>query len=1000
MLYMDNISYKYQGKLEEAVVLVGTFQIKEGLAYYQQIIEDKQTVKADLIEALLQATTVLTDYGYFEQAQVYVERLSKLELSHPAHVRYLIAKGDVLNKLGDFVHSVEIATEALAYCEQHKESCESLLVRCLLIRGILANWSEKATWITKAYEALDLYECSIEDRVFCFGLMGIGERDLKGATAFFEKAEEIAKTQLKYPKLWLSRILRYRFSLIFKGGSFDDRLADCKAYEQLHESVNRNLPTTEIVYVYNNISYIYMAKSDYFESIFYAQKALLLGEKFNLKTQVPSCQQLSYVYQNIGSIELALKYGLKGVELFKKANPAWATSTHVQELADVYFYIGNIYKDTGNRAMSEDYYLKCKEVFDRTINDEKNFVYQPLWIVLAELNPNTKGLEYAQKGLDTEGPAKHHLYITMGDAYIALDEINKGLEYYHLSLKENLLTNHIFNVNNKDFQFQFNNYEYAINVISKIGKTHYSLYVSMKGEQVLDKAIAYFDYAFELIALFQKGIEDKSQISFNDKLVDIYGYYIKALYAQNSVDFNKILTIFEACKSNVLHQSLIERKAKKELINTDFVQKDMALKAELNELERALAQIEEAKRGETYNQFFEKRKEYQEFVTSLETEYPDYYQAKYNINTTSLTDIQGALGEEEKILHYLVGENEIFILYIDIDDVELVITPKSTTFKKDIEELLQAIQTYNQAVYQEKARLLYKELVEPVSDLLFGILVSEDIQNLVIIPYGILSKLPFETLINAKNEGNQKQHLLDFFDISYHYSATLWNKERKRGKGEKAPTQIDFLGMAPIYEKAKKENSEQILKAQSTNRNYWEHLPYSKIEVEEISQKFETASKIAQVFLKEEASLENLKQNIPQAKYVHLAAHFHQHEVPQLSGLVLSDNIYLLIDDVYAFDIQAELVVLSACESGIGTVSNSEGMMAISRGLLYAGVQNIVTTLFAINDKLTSRLMILFYEELLKGNSVKKALSHAKRILSKQEDVSVVVWSAFILIGN
>ena len=74
-------------------------------------------------------------------------------------------------------------------------------------------------------------------------------------------------------------------------------------------------------------------------------------------------------------------------------------------------------------------------------------------------------------------------------------------------------------------------------------------------------------------------------------------------------------------------------------------------------------------------------------------------------------------------------------------------------------------------------------------------------------------------------------------------------------------------------------------------------------------------------------------------------------------------------------------------------------MMAISRGLLYAGVQNIVTTLFEVNDKLTSDLMQLFYQNLLGGQRIKTALNDAKRTMAKKTVVPQKVWAAFTLIG-
>jgi CHAT domain-containing protein len=111
-----------------------------------------------------------------------------------------------------------------------------------------------------------------------------------------------------------------------------------------------------------------------------------------------------------------------------------------------------------------------------------------------------------------------------------------------------------------------------------------------------------------------------------------------------------------------------------------------------------------------------------------------------------------------------------------------------------------------------------------------------------------------------------------------------------------------------------------------------------------------------------------------------------------------SDGI-LYAGEIYNLDIDAKLVVLSSCESGIGMLAEGEGMMALTRALLYAGAQNQIASLWKVEDKSSAELMILFYDELLSGKSIPEALRGAKLKIIEQ-NVPPVFWGAYVLTGE
>jgi CHAT domain-containing protein len=148
-----------------------------------------------------------------------------------------------------------------------------------------------------------------------------------------------------------------------------------------------------------------------------------------------------------------------------------------------------------------------------------------------------------------------------------------------------------------------------------------------------------------------------------------------------------------------------------------------------------------------------------------------------------------------------------------------------------------------------------------------------------------------------------------------------------------------------------------------------------------------------------------------QYRVVHFATHgLLNNEHPELSGIILSmldeegrpQNGFLRLHDIYNLDLPVELVVLSACNSGLGKQVRGEGLVGIVRGFMYAGAERVVASLWKVDDEATGELMKHFYHEMLeKDLSPAAALRHAQIALWKQKDwSSPFYWAAFVLQGE
>ena len=173
---------------------------------------------------------------------------------------------------------------------------------------------------------------------------------------------------------------------------------------------------------------------------------------------------------------------------------------------------------------------------------------------------------------------------------------------------------------------------------------------------------------------------------------------------------------------------------------------------------------------------------------------------------------------------------------------------------------------------------------------------------------------------------------------------------------------------------------------------------------------FEKKNKDAVGYFHAEASEENFKLNLSQFDYVHIATHgIFNEDKPQLSGIIFSqpvDSAYcedgiLYTGETYNLNLNANLVVLSSCESGIGKLFRGEGLMALTRGFMYSGTANIIVSFWKVSDKHTSELMTEFYTKVLNDNSYANSLREAKlKMIEHAATAFPKSWSSFVLIGE
>ncbi|MEP5612191.1 MAG: CHAT domain-containing protein, partial [Cyclobacteriaceae bacterium] len=284
---------------------------------------------------------------------------------------------------------------------------------------------------------------------------------------------------------------------------------------------------------------------------------------------------------------------------------------------------------------------------------------------------------------------------------------------------------------------------------------------------------------------------------------------------------------------------------------------------------------------------------------------------------------------------------------------------------------------------------------------------SVEANQLIVIPDGRLSQLNFNTFLTerpgaGKIKYGNLHYLLNDFSISYAYSSTLNFRDILK------PSSFSFAGFAPSYkedEYASLDSATHPLAYQLV-RSGKLALPGAIAEVSTISNYLNGTS-----WINEKASESNFKSSSNKFSVLHLAMHsLLNSEEPEYSELLFNserDSLndgYLTIDEIYNLDLNADMVVLSACSSGSGQVQIGEGPISFTRAFSYAGCPSVVMSMWKIPDAATTQIMVEFYKNIKNGDTKDQALRKAQLFyLSNTSDPLYqhpFFWGSFVAMGN
>lgn len=415
---------------------------------------------------------------------------------------------------------------------------------------------------------------------------------------------------------------------------------------------------------------------------------------------------------------------------------------------------------------------------------------------------------------------------------------------------------------------------------------------------------------------------------------------------------------------------------------------------------------------ENNNKIAKVQLEIRDFIRSLKNKYPKYHALKYEDITANTEDIQALLADDQHgdalLLEYFQTDEILYLFVLSKNSIQLFPIPLSKKeLSKKINDLRHILSSYRLVntkqkeafeTYTKTAHWFYKNILQLAVQ-------GKTERRLIIVTDGELGHLPFETFLVQKasqtSNYNNLTYLMSDYSISYNYSSTLW----KENKAIRNQNNQQMLACAADYQQSDSLIVKNRLPQVNRLRKNLQPLAAASKEVEALKQLFEGN------FLFGAATNEKtFKHTASEYGIIHLAMHgVLNPKHPILSSLAFTETQDSLEDDLLqAYEIaqlqlKADLVVLSACETGYGKFEEGEGIISLARSFMYAGTPSLVVSLWAVNDFSTAMIMSSFYQNLKEGMPKDKALRQAKLDYLQRiegEASHPAYWSPFIQIGD
>lgn len=618
-------------------------------------------------------------------------------------------------------------------------------------------------------------------------------------------------------------------------------------------------------------------------------------------------------------------------------------------------------------AVAKDFYLRNKQLHNSStqISNEskiKNLLnLTGICNLTGDFNEGLKYGEDAIRLVDKKGgvsvESKYMINENMSSAYAGMGEFRTAHDHLHIdkgytaNLSKRLILNGLFEK-------------------SRLYLQEYDL---TKKEVLLDSALKYyvrFDEEF-LNCLADQSIQE-SELKWQDYGSSYYDEFSYMAYSRNDLDL--LWSLAEKSKGLLL----VKAKRNRLYINPD---RAVELKIKIDSIQSYIQNIEFGK-----NRMNEDFRD-QELLDQSQIVHIEYLKELHDLEVNKPLEIVARqeleMGENCMFLQYKYGRNRLYAMTVGADNSSQIYDLMDVA---ELDSMLNVYATHNQDHdFKSESQYLYRRLIEPIEPI-------EGLpEQVIIVPEGLLSRLPFETLQSIDGA-----FLIERVGVSYAISATHWQQQKRKVSGYLSSTLI-----SPNY--AKEGNIESYVSIPKGEKDNFKYLAYSKEEINHLEHILNTDA------LEGDIDKVNFSSTLSHSSIFHFSGHGYQDaDDYRFSFLALADQSDELSDVVLSSEIDnmsssADLVVLNACNTGSGELINGEGVFSLARSFFKAGAQSVVNSLWNIDDQSSSEIIQDFYKNLSSGQNKSEALRNAKlSYINNAPDYRrhPYYWAGLILIGD
>jgi len=727
----------------------------------------------------------------------------------------------------------------------------------------------------------------------------------------------------------------------------------------------KNSKWEEASTAYHQASVVARVNGQYQKAISYGNKAFEMGERARSPLlQARAILPLVSSYKRLGQKAQIRPLLQKGIEIVKQIPPG---GPKLSIEANMYRELGVDLSLSGETQRAIETMSYSLQVLDSHLS----------FLQRRGATRNARQIQKAQNNMAVTLERLGTAYRRIGNADEAIKAYRKGLliiEGAKLKTRtEALLYQELgqLYLEQKDFPRALENLTRALALAEKI---QHANVIQQASSQIADilrqskrpaEAIPFYKKAIDSIETSRSLLESEEfRSSFFEDKRQTYAGMILAYLGDGQIE--EAFNYNERARSRAFLDIL---GSKVQLAQGSLLAEERALQAKISALQAGMRVAEEdeddvPERRDPKQELEEAQTAYNDFLAKVRKENKEQA-SLMNVEPSTLKQVQEMLEPGVTMLEYFVAGERVLLWVVEKDRARFVSSPVTR------KELVSKVGALRESVFQlgekEKFRAsaqeLYKLLIAPALPHIRG-------KELLIIPHDVLHYVPFQALISA-----QGKYLIQDYPVYYLSSASLmqFTREKRRASRETALV----MGNPSLGDAAY-------------------NLRFAEREAREIAAVYPKSV----LYLKEEATKPKAISSSPNFEMLHFAVHAEFNEEDPLSSALLlagegKEDGRLKVAEIFSLNLKADMVVLSACETGLGKISSGDEIIGLTRAFIYAGTPSVVTTLWKVNDRSSYELMRGFYQH-LKTSKKSEALRQAQ-LTTMKEFPEPFYWAAYQL---